>query len=367
MITKKSFGMKNFFCYTNFGFESSSINLSNRQICLLDQIGARTKKFDTACQILQNKPTKKVEIYNYSNFLDLSSHDIFSGNKKIYNISITHVLSFKDFVDKIPSPPKLVSKKDELFVEYLIGTYKLRSNGKGYVLYRLEANLKPGSQIIVKPNFIKDYAIIKCDYVKNFITLEPEKYNKTLILNIKQDCKEIQILVEIFKKSTNFNTKQEELIKYRKGILTKDAIIFKRENSKLYEIGGNRWKVNLLDFLPNFFNRVTFGSAYITYDEFLKTELKKVDSPLILYAKLYIQKSLKKEFIYLIVKNLKRGIVFLNGFNLARYSDKNKITALFVPKKLLNDGSNEILIFDLHGIQSDRYPEISISKEFVFI
>lgn len=370
LSSKKSFGIKNFFCYTNFGFDTGSKekNFLEPTNCLLDQTRSKTKKYYTSFKVLQNDELNTKENTNYSNIVKIkTSQKFLSDTKRISNISITHVLPFKNFVDKIQTPTSLVEKKEELYVEYLNIVYNLRSNGFGYILYRLEVNLKPSSLILIKPNLINDYAIFRCDYGKNIFTLEPEKYNQTLILKLNRECKEIQILIEIFERSSNSSVKWDEFKNNRKGILAKDAILFKRKDNTFYESGRTKWKINLLDFLPKFFNRVTFGSNYIAYNEFSKSELKSIDSPLMLFSKLYIQKSLKNEFIYLVVKNLNRGIVFLNGFNLGKYTNKNKIDALFIPKNMLYNGLNEILIFDLHGIKIDCYPEIFITKEFVFI
>jgi beta-galactosidase len=44
-----------------------------------------------------------------------------------------------------------------------------------------------------------------------------------------------------------------------------------------------------------------------------------------------------------------KGVVFINGFNLGRYWEKGPQKTLYVPAPLLRQGSNEIVIFELHG------------------
>lgn len=43
-----------------------------------------------------------------------------------------------------------------------------------------------------------------------------------------------------------------------------------------------------------------------------------------------------------------KGVVFINGFNLGRYWSKGPQQTLYVPAPLLREGSNEIIVFELH-------------------
>ncbi|MCM3042058.1 beta-galactosidase [Paenibacillus motobuensis] len=49
-----------------------------------------------------------------------------------------------------------------------------------------------------------------------------------------------------------------------------------------------------------------------------------------------------------------KGVVFLNGFNLGRYWNVGPQRTLYVPGPLLREGSNEIIIFELHGAAAPR-------------
>ena len=51
---------------------------------------------------------------------------------------------------------------------------------------------------------------------------------------------------------------------------------------------------------------------------------------------------------YLEVKGFERGIVLFNGFNLGRHWNIGPQRSLFVPKSLLKNGKNEIIIFDVY-------------------
>lgn len=52
-----------------------------------------------------------------------------------------------------------------------------------------------------------------------------------------------------------------------------------------------------------------------------------------------------------------KGVVFINGFNVGRYWEIGPQKTLYVPGPLLKEGSNEIVIFELHGTAK---PEIQL-------
>ena len=44
-----------------------------------------------------------------------------------------------------------------------------------------------------------------------------------------------------------------------------------------------------------------------------------------------------------------RGFVLVNGFNLGRYDKTGPQKTLFLPKNLLKEGQNELVVFDSDG------------------
>ncbi|MDG0812644.1 beta-galactosidase [Cohnella rhizosphaerae] len=50
----------------------------------------------------------------------------------------------------------------------------------------------------------------------------------------------------------------------------------------------------------------------------------------------------------------KKGVAFVNGFNLGRYWEKGPQKTLYVPGPLLRQGINELVVFELHGTSSPR-------------
>lgn len=63
-------------------------------------------------------------------------------------------------------------------------------------------------------------------------------------------------------------------------------------------------------------------------------------------AKLVIEDEPKDTFLRL--DGWKKGVVFVNGFNLGRYWEVGPQQALYVPAPVLRQGENEIVVFELH-------------------
>lgn len=57
---------------------------------------------------------------------------------------------------------------------------------------------------------------------------------------------------------------------------------------------------------------------------------------------------------YVEVIGFKRGVVFINGFNLGRHWNIGPQKSLYIPKSLLRDGDNEIIVFDVVGSDTEK-------------
>jgi beta-galactosidase len=47
-----------------------------------------------------------------------------------------------------------------------------------------------------------------------------------------------------------------------------------------------------------------------------------------------------------------KGVVWLNGFNLGRYWERGPQKTLYIPAPALKRGANELMVFELHGMQN---------------
>ena len=49
-----------------------------------------------------------------------------------------------------------------------------------------------------------------------------------------------------------------------------------------------------------------------------------------------------------------KGVVWINGFNIGRYWNIGPGNTLYIPWPLLKKGENEIIVFELHHLNSDE-------------
>jgi beta-galactosidase len=59
----------------------------------------------------------------------------------------------------------------------------------------------------------------------------------------------------------------------------------------------------------------------------------------------------KREDTFLSLPGWKKGVVFINGFNLGRYWEIGPTKTLYVPAPILRSGDNELVIFELEGLK----------------
>lgn len=57
-----------------------------------------------------------------------------------------------------------------------------------------------------------------------------------------------------------------------------------------------------------------------------------------------------------------KGCVWVNGFNIGRYWDQGPQKTLYIPGPLLKNGNNEIIVFELHELYSDKLKFSDIHK-----
>lgn len=71
----------------------------------------------------------------------------------------------------------------------------------------------------------------------------------------------------------------------------------------------------------------------------------------------------KPEDTYLSLNGWTKGVCWINGFNLGRYWKRGPQKTLYVPAPILQEGENEIIVFELHGrehgkIEFHDYPDL---------
>lgn len=367
LTTKKSFNINKFICLSYTGFWSgarydelnenylpiSTSSFNAHGVCLVDETGYLTNKYLSGLNLL--KPKSQFGKNFSANKISYKLSEL--NEENLVEIRITHFLPYEKIVKNLLHAPVLLNpKKNELYMEYLNINYNLKTHANAYILYRLKANLKPGAVVFVNTKYVRDYAMLMCDYKNLLLTIDHSKKRDDSLLAIRLnfDCTEIHVLVENMGRLSNLKA-SEKFTSQRKGILSKDAIYFKRTDKNSYETGGSSWMINFFDFSPKFFNRIAFNSEYLNSEEFKTSNFSMLNAPLMAYAKFNLIKTNKNQNVYLLLKKWNKGAVFLNGYNLGRYYHNGPLLTLYVPKSYLNNGPNEIIVFDLHGNGRNNY------------
>ncbi len=378
---EKSFNIKNYFCNSNFGFSLSSYHNKNNQLfhistniynsyyeCLIDETRSLTSKYSITRQFLVEKKRNQLE----SDFQAKDSYKKFNAIKEndLTQIKLISYLPYEKIIDNLHSPINVKPEKSKFIsMEYLNLNYRVETNNNGFILYRAKLNLKKGFILYIKPDEIKDYSIIICDYKNHLVTINNmlvTTTNQTIKIKLSFDCSNFDILVENKGRLSDISNRRL-FSNERKGILSEEAIAFKKSDSDTFKyIGYFMWKINLIDFSEKIFNRFTYNSEWISFKE---NQNELIIGPVFSYAffNVNLVKNLSKgennyKGFYLYMKHWHKGIIFLNGFNLGRYWEVGPLLTFFIPESLLNDGKNELVILELHSI---RNFSVFISKSHI--
>lgn len=96
-------------------------------------------------------------------------------------------------------------------------------------------------------------------------------------------------------------------------------------------------------------------------EDLSKLQLQKIDADSAVQCPAFYRGTLEVDEpadTFVSMEGWKKGIVFINGFNLGRYWEVGPTKTLYVPAPLLRKGKNEITIFELEGTKQ-------LSVEFV--
>ena len=374
---ESSFNIESFFCSTNYGFSHGAHHNANNKLlffstnvlnsyyeCLIRETGSLTVKYAIAQKLLIEDTASISVNYqgNDSSYQMLSS--LQNNGQNMILLRIENFLPYDKLVANLHSPVYIQSEKSkQISMEYVNFNYNVGATNNGFILYRARLNLKSGYILYIIPDDIRDYAVIICDYKKHLVTINnilaasTRPVNRTIKVKLNFDCSELDILVENKGRMSDIQDKRR-FSRERKGILSENAITFKRsENDSFKYIGYFMWKIHLIDFsLDKVLNRFSFNSEWIKCDENLE-RIQTKSGPFFANVFFNVEKSSKNDSsnsrkgLYLLMSNWNKGLVFINGFNLGRYWNVGPLLTFFVPESLLNDGKNELVIFELHSVK----------------
>ena len=63
---------------------------------------------------------------------------------------------------------------------------------------------------------------------------------------------------------------------------------------------------------------------------------------------------------FLKLDNFTKGFVVINGFNIGRYWEIGPQQTLYVPRSILNEGENEIVVFESDGLKGEPVVEFGV-------
>ena len=336
--------------------------------CLIEENSERTGKFWLARDVLKVNKTRLKTVRNskYSNrkaYLKLTELDL----STLVKLEMSHFLPYNKLSGLLFSPLQWKTGKHELYFEYLSLNYNLEASNFGFMLYRLENKITKNTIVRINAKHISDYALLMCNLNQTVLTIN--RFQETVLgfvdIKLPYDCGQFDVLVDNVGRLSDMSHRLDQFSNERKGILTRDAIVYKQPGKVHFQIGGIDWKVYFLDFGSKFFNRVFFNSEWNAFDSIDRR--MGHSGPLLTYAKFNVEKiknkiegdmagngtAFRKGIYLLIPDGWSRGVVFLNGFNLGRYWNVGPLRTMFVPEFLLLAGRNEIIFFELNHTSSN--------------
>jgi hypothetical protein len=202
----------------------------------------------------------------------------------------------------------------------------------GFTVYRTE--VQKFSKITFE-EVINDRAIIAID--DNNTAIVEDINTKNLTIKMSNENFEmsltnhtLDIIVENMGR-LNFGA-NDELNRQRKGL---NGSVFIDDKSH------HNWNIYPLEFVDSFVHNLK--NVLWKKEVYYKTHY----SPTLFRAELVIKDVPKDTFVKLNDKWIK-GVIFVNGFNIARFWNIGPQKSYFIPSTLLKSGINDIYIFDLH-------------------
>ncbi len=245
-------------------------------------------------------------------FKDLPEITVKNTEKKAYGtLELTESAYLFDNLNNLSSPVKSAHPKtmEELGCDF------------GFTLYSTVIDYPVVGPLIIDP--IRDRALI---YINGELkgVKERDKRDDEVIISVKRgEAVKIDILIENLGR-VNYGT---EMADNEKGLVRSARI------GQQYMFGWTMYPLTMddlskLEFLPQ--NGSTEQSS-----TFFRGTLEIAGTP-------------KDTFMRL--DSFHKGFVTVNGFNVGRYwTDAGPTKTLYIPAPILKEGSNEVIVFELHG------------------
>ncbi len=324
-------GHVNFYMFhggTNFGFYNGS-NYENDLICptttsydfdgMLNEAGDMTDKYYAVKECIREYITSLEEPF-YKLAID-NSIKVSNTNKiDLGDIRMTESVS-------LFSQISLLSKAIENVVPL---TMEACRQDYGFIMYTTTIEGSKG-KVTLTMDACNDRALIYLDGIIQGQYDRSMKDNEEIILDIESESSELTILVENLGR-----------INYGDKILDPKGIIGNVRLNYQYQYD---WTMHPL-LLTNLDKICAWNKIEDKVEDF---STDRLESPMIYRGSFHCETI---GDTYLNMAGWQKGIVIVNGHNLGRYWSIGPQTCLYVPAPYLNEGINEIIVFELEGCES---------------
>ncbi|XP_013386988.1 beta-galactosidase-1-like protein 2 [Lingula anatina] len=210
--------------------------------------------------------------------------------------------------------------------------------GYGFILYR--KSVTSGGTLKITGH-VRDRAVVLFDGNEEGVI---DCYKPDQIVEVKvSKMGMLDILVENLGRVNYADGKSGVLDDQRKGLV---------EPVNLGDTKLEGWSIYPLEFKKKFLRNIVSSPKWTKFD-------REFQGPAIFRGTFFIHEESARD-TYINMVGWKKGVVFVNGFNLGRYWEKGPQGTLYLPGPLLKKGDNEILVFELHKPNSvvilDNHP-----------
>ena len=294
---------------TNFGFMNGA-NLDD------NRYHAAVTSYDYASPLDEaGDPSPRYWAYRevLGRYVDLPpASDIRRGSKAAYGR--VEMIESCSFWDALPALSQPRTNLIPLPMEMLDQDY-------GFILYRTHlSGLRPEGKLHARD--LHDRALLFLNG-KLHTTLERETGDESTMLEIPPEGLTIDLLVENMGR-VNFGP---DLLD-RKGIL--GGVTFNDQ----FQFGWQIYPLPLDDL-----SRLQFAPM----------DGQRQSTPTFYRATFRVENPADS---FLALPGWTKGVIWLNGFNLGRYWERGPQQTLYVPAPLINQGWNELIIFELHAVEN---------------
>ncbi|ELT97928.1 hypothetical protein CAPTEDRAFT_112460 [Capitella teleta] len=199
----------------------------------------------------------------------------------------------------------------------------------GFIVYskRGAQGMKMDKKLMLKGT-VRDRAQVLCDD-QEISVVDWKKSDQTVV--IPKGVKTIDIVVENLGRVNYASKSSNHLNEQRKGLSTPVYL----DGKPLL-----MWDIYPLELKPAFIRGAMASKNWENFQN------HKSLGPGMYRTALFIDSEPHDTFLHM--KGWKKGVVFVNSFNLGRYWDVGPQETLYVPAPLLVRGANEVVIFELH-------------------